>query len=225
MLKKRTPLRERALPAYSRGEEMMNMATHIAGGAMALVILVLSIVRPALSKNTVGIVSGAIYGSSMLIVFTVSSVYHGMRKGVCKLVMRIIDHCDIYFLIAGTYTPILLLGVRTVNPALAWTVFGLEWVMAALGVTLNAIDLKKYEKFSMICYLVMGWGVIFCLRSTVEAMTLSGFLWILGGGVAFSIGALLYKIGKKKAYIHSVFHIFVVLGAALQFVGIYGYVL
>lgn len=142
-----------------------------------------------------------------------------------KQVMRVIDHCDIFFTIAGTYTPIMLIGVLPINPTMAWSIFIVEWVFAVIGVVLNAIDLKKYATFSMICYLAMGWCVIISLRDTVLAMTWPGFAYILGGGVAYTIGAVLYLIGKKKPYRHFVFHIFVLLAAIIQFAGIYWYLL
>ena len=142
-----------------------------------------------------------------------------------KQVMRVIDHCDIFFTIAGTYTPIMLIGVLPINPAMAWSIFIVEWVFAIIGAVLNAIDLKKYATFSMICYLAMGWCVIISLRDTVIAMTWPGFAFILGGGVAYTIGAVLYLIGKKKPYRHFVFHIFVLLAAIIQFAGIYWYLL
>ncbi|MBR4768358.1 MAG: hemolysin III family protein [Lachnospiraceae bacterium] len=201
----------------------MNMVTHIAGGAFALAAAVLLIVCAASYSNAWGVVSGAVYAGSMLLVFVISSVYHGMKVSTGKLVLRVLDHCDIFFLIAGTYTPILLTGIRLSSPVLAWVIFGIEWGSAALGVVLNAIDLKKYDRLSMVCYLVMGWCIVICIPAAIKALTLTGFFFLLGGGVAFSIGALCYRIGRKKRYIHSVFHIFVVIGAVLQFISIWLY--
>ena len=157
--------------------------------------------------------------------FTVSSVYHGLPVGNAKRVMRIIDHCDIYFLIAGTYTPILLVGIRPLNPALAWSIFGVEWALTAIAVTLNAIDLKRFEKVSMVCYIGMGWCVIAVLKLTIDAMTMPGFLLLLAGGIAYTIGAVLYGIGKKVRYMHSVFHVLVLAGSVLQFLAILLYVM
>ena len=221
--KKRTPLRERSLPEYTRGEEIMNMVSHIVGAAFALVATVLLILKAGSASNTWGIVSGAVYGVSMLLVFVISSVYHGMKICTGKLVLRVLDHCDIFLLIAGTYTPILLAGIRVESPVLAWVIFAVEWASAALGIVLNAIDLKKFDRLSMICYLVMGWCIIICIPPAIRALTLTGFFFLLGGGAAFSIGALCYRIGRKKRYIHSLFHLFVVLGAVLQFIAVYCY--
>ena len=224
-LNKRIPLAERSFPDYTREEEMFNMVSHIVGAVMAVAILVLCIVKSALSHNTWGIVAGAIYGFTMILVFTVSSIYHGLNKNIAKQVMRIIDHCDIYFLIAGTYTPILLSCMRVEYPALSWIIFGIEWGCCILGACLNAIDLEKYKKISFACYIVMGWAIILCTKMVINAMTLNGFMWILLGGLAFSIGAVLYLIGAKKRYYHSVFHVFVNIGCLLQFFGIFWFAL
>ena len=224
-MKKRTPLKERFFPNYTRGEEIANMVTHIVGGAVAIAITVLCIIMAASHGNVWGVVSSSIYGGTMIVMFTVSSVYHGLHKNTGKQVMRIIDHCDIYFLIAGTYTPILLTAIRSDHPGLAWTIFGIEWGCALAAAAINAIDLQAYRIFSFLCYLIMGWAIIVCAKITISAMTFMGFLWILLGGVAFTIGAVLYLIGAKKHYIHSIFHVFVIAGCVLQFFGILFYVL
>lgn len=213
------------LPDYTRGEEITNMITHIVGAAFAVAAIPLLVIVAALHGNPWAVVSGAIYGTTLLIMFTISSVYHGLHIGNAKRVMRVIDHCDIYFLIAGTYTPILLAAIRPINPAMAWTVFGVEWALAATAVTLNAIDLKRFEKISMVCYIGMGWCVIAVLQVTIQAMTMSGFMLLLFGGIAYTIGAVLYGIGKKVRYMHSVFHVFVLLGSVLQFFAIIYYVM
>lgn len=213
------------LPDYTRGEEIANMATHIAGAAFALAAIPLLIVTAAIHHDPWAVVSGAIYGATLLIMFTVSSIYHGLPVGNAKRVMRVIDHCDIYFLIAGTYTPILLVGIRPLNPALAWSIFGVEWALTAIAVTLNAVDLKRFEKVSMACYIGMGWCIVAVLLITIRAMTLPGFLLLLFGGIAYTIGAVLYGIGKKVRYIHSVFHVFVLIGSVLQFLSILYYVM
>ena len=217
---KRTKLADRLLPDYTRGEEIMNMVTHIVGGAVGIVALTLCVIFAAIHGNVYGIVTSAIYGTTMISMFTISSVYHGLKPTLGKKVMQVIDHCTIYFLIAGTYTVIVLSAVRPVYPVLGWGLFAFEWAMTALATTLTAIDLKKYSVFSMICYIGMGWAVIIFWRQTLEVMTLPGFALLLSGGIAYTIGSILYGIGKRKKWIHSVFHIFVVLGATLQFLSV-----
>lgn len=217
---KRTKLSDRKLPNYSRGEEIMNMVTHIVGGALGIVALVLCVVFAALHRNIYGVVSSAVYGFSLIALYAVSSVYHGLPHNTGKKVMQVIDHCTIYFLIAGTYTVITLSAFRPVSPALGWGMFAFEWSMAAIAATLTAIDLKKYNIFSMICYIGMGWAIIPFAGTALEVLTLPGFLLLLSGGIAYTIGAVLYGIGSKMKWMHSVFHIFVVLGSLLHFLSV-----
>ena len=222
---KRTPLRERLLPNYSRGEELMNMITHIVGGALGLAVLLSCVIKAALRDNFFGILSCTIYGTTFITMFTISSVYHGMRTGIGKKVLQVIDHCTIYFLIAGTYTVIALTALYRVSPLLCWTALAVEWGLTIIAVTLTAIDLHNYRIFSMICYIGMGWCVVFFLPQTMRALTAPGFLLLFAGGVAYSIGAILYGIGAKKPWYHSVFHVFVVVGSVLQFLSIFFYAL
>ena len=128
-------------------------------------------------------------------------------------------------MIAGTYTPILLTAIRRESVVTAWVLFGVEWGFAALAATLTAIDLKKYEKFSMLCYIGMGWGIVFAAKTTVKAVPSAGIMFLLLGGVSYTVGAVLYGIGKKHRYMHSIFHIFVVMGSILQFFSILFYIL
>ena len=222
-MKKRIKLSDRMLPAYTKGEEIMNMVTHIAGGALAVIVLILCLLKADGSLYT--LTGTAVYGSSMIALYSVSSVYHGLRPGMGKKVMQIIDHCTIYFLIAGTYTPILLTAFVPVYPTIGWGLLATEWALGILAATLTAIDLKKYNVFSMICYITMGWGIIFFLPQTLQVLTVPGFMLLLSGGIAYTIGAVLYGIGSKLHWMHSVFHIFVVLGSLLQFLCILLYVL
>lgn len=222
---KRTKLCDRLLPDYSWGEELMNTVTHIAGSALGILALILCVLQACRHSNTYGIVSSSIYGASMICTFAVSSVYHGLRPNLGKKVMQVIDHCTIYFLIAGTYTPLVLSAFRPVYPALGWGLFFFEWIMAAIAATLTAIDLKKYGVFSMICYIGMGWAVIPFAKQTFCVLSAPGFGLLLSGGIAYTVGAVLYGIGSKKKWMHSVFHIFVVLGALLQFLSVLLYAL
>ena len=218
---KRTKLAERILPTYTKGEEVFNMTTHIVGGGLGVVALVLCVVFAALRGNVYGIVSGAIYGATMIILYTMSSIYHGLKPHLmAKKVFQVIDHCSIFLLIAGTYTPITLSSIREHTPWLGWTIFGVIWALAALGIVLNSIDLKKYSKFSMICYLGMGWCIIVAAKPAWQAVGSFGMNMILAGGILYSIGAIFYGIGAKKKYIHSVFHIFVVLASIVHFLAI-----
>ena len=224
---KRTKLKDRLLPDYTRGEEIFNMVTHIVGGGAGVIICALCIIKSFLNHDAYQVVGSFIYGFSMIILYTISSVYHGLKPPMGKKVMQVIDHCSVFILISGTYTPIALSSLRSYNTALGWTVFGVVWGVSALGITLNAIDLKKYNLFSIICYLAQGWCIILTGKAAIKAIGNQGFLWLLAGGIAYTLGAVLYAIAGKKTvrYMHSVFHIFVVIGSLLQFVAIFLYVL
>ena len=221
----RTKLAERPLPNYSRGEEIFHMVSHIVGGSLGIAALVLCIVFSALHNDPWGVVGSAIYGASLILLYTSSSVYHGLTHPTAKKVMQVIDHCTIYFLIGGTYTPILLTKIREASAVWCWVLFGIVWGLAAMATTLTAIDLKKYSKLSMTCYIGMGWSILLAAKTAIEAIPLEGLLFILLGGVAYTVGAVIYGIGKKHRYMHSIFHLFVVVGSILQFFGIFFYVI
>ncbi len=212
---KRKKLRDRQLPRYTHGEEIMNMVTHITGGGIGIIGLALCCIK-AWSSGALAVVCAMIYGISMVMVYTISSIYHGLRPGVGKKVLQIIDHCTIYLLIAGTYTPIVLCAIAPVYPVIGWGLFAAQWGLAALAITLTAIDLEKYKAFSMVCYIAMGWGIIFFLPQTLSVLTTAGFWVLFAGGVAYTVGAVLFGLGKKLRWMHSVFHIFVILGSVLQ---------
>lgn len=221
----RVKLIDRILPDYTSGEEVFNMVTHIVGGGLGIIYCVLCVVFSALHHNAWAVVSSAIYGASVTALFTMSSVYHGLRHITGKKVLQIIDHCTIYFMIAGTYTPIMLCALRPIAPVAAWITFGMVWGISALAITLNAIDLKSYKTFSMICYIGLGWCVIFTIKPVYSALTPKGFFWLLLGGILYTIGAILFGIGAKIRYFHSVFHIFVVLASIAHFICIFFYII
>lgn len=221
----RTKLKDRSLPDYTRGEETLNTVSHIVGGSCGVLILVIGVIKAALAGDPWAIVSAAIYGATLVMLYTVSSVYHGLRHTMAKKVMQVIDHCVIYFLIGGTYTPILLCSIRMVSPVWAWVLFGLVWGLAAMATVFTAIDLKKYAVLSMCCYIGMGWCIIIAAPIAIRALPVPGLLWLLAGGIAYTVGAVLYGLGKKHRYMHGLFHLFVVAGSMLQAVCVLGYVL
>jgi len=221
----RTKLVDRRLPDYTKGEEIFNMVSHIVGGALGIAALVLCVVFSAIKGDPWAVVSCSVYGTSLVFMYSVSSVYHGLSTNTSKKVMQIIDHCMIYFLIGGTYTPIVMCSVRQVSPGWAWTLFGLVWGCAATAAVFTAIDLKKYAALSMACYIGMGWCVIIAIKPMFDAMSIPGLLWLLAGGIAYTVGAVIYGLGRRHRYMHSIFHLFVVLGSVLQFFCIFFYVI
>ena len=217
-------IREIDLPAYTENEERLNTFTHGLGAVLAAGVLALGLVMAERGGKGLAVPGCWIYGLSMLLLYAVSTVYHALPAGDAKRVMRVVDHCTIYLLIAGSYTPILLTAVRPRYPAFAWITFAAEWGLGLLAAFFTALDMKRYSRLSMACYIGMGWLVVAVLKPTVEAVSWSGFAWLLAGGICYTLGAVLYKIGKKKRYFHAVFHVFVVLASILQAVCILKYV-
>ena len=171
---KRIKLRDRLLPDYTTGEEVMNMVTHIVGGALGVVVLVLCMIRAVCSGSVLVVAGCSIYGVSIVTLYTISSVYHGLRPEMAKKVLQVLDHCTIYFLIAGTYTPILLSAFVPTYPTIGWGLLAAEWILAVVAASLTAIDLKKYTVFSMICYIGTGWGIIFFIPQTINMPDIDG---------------------------------------------------
>lgn len=223
---KRTKLADRILPTYTKGEEIFNMVSHIVGGVAGIATIALCSVFGGIRHNPYGIVSGIIFGVSMLFLYTMSSLYHGLKpNSKSKKVFQILDHCAIFVLIAGSYTPFALCTLREYSTALGWVIFGVIWGFAILGITLNSIDLKKYKVFSMICYLAMGWCIIVRGDLLPQLLGIPGFALLLAGGLVYTLGAVLYGIGKKKKYVHSIFHICVFLGNLLHVLCVLLYVI
>lgn len=221
----RTKLKDRILPHYTRGEEIGNTLSHAIGIAFGLVVLI-SCLAISISKNDPwSVVGSAIYGISMLILYTASTLYHGIQNTTLKKVLQVVDHCTIYLLIGGTYTPILFSAIRQIYPTWCWVIFAFVWGLAVIGTVFTAIDLKKYAKFSMVCYLLMGWCILLSGKIAYDAISLSGMLWLHAGGVAYTIGAVLYGLGKKRRYMHFAFHLLALLGSILHYVCIIGYIL
>lgn len=223
--RKRIKLCDRVLPVYTKGEEIFNMVTHIVGGGIGVITLTLCVIIAALHKNVAGVITGSIFGASMISLYTMSSIYHGLHIGTAKKVLQIIDHCTIYFLIAGTYTPIMVCSLSKSAPINAWLTLAAVWILAAIATTLTAIDLKKYKLFSNICYVGMGWAVIFSMPEVYAALGVGGFWLLLSGGLSYTLGVVFYALGKRIKYFHSIFHIFVLGGSVLQGLCIILYVL
>ena len=223
---KRIKLDERILPNYSKGEEIANMVTHIVGGALGITSLVLCVIFSSIKGNVYGIVGSIIFGITMIFLYTTSSIYHGLNKELkAKKVFQIIDHCTIFILISGTYTPILLCPIREYNATLAWGLFAFIWIVAIIGIILNSIDLKKYRIFSGICYLGMGWCILIVGTKFIDMVGINAALFILIGGVLYTIGFVFYALGKKVRYFHMIFHIFCVLGSLMHFLAILFYII
>lgn len=211
---------------YTKLEEIFHMVSHIVGAVLGVVALVLCIVFSSMTGDVYKIVSSIIFGLSMIALYTMSSVYHGLPKDTkAKKIFQIIDHCTIFILIAGTYTPFALCTLREYDAKLGWTIFAFVWITGIVGLILNAIDLKKYEKFSLVCYIAMGWCIVWKASLLPKLLTPTGFILVLLGGIAYTIGAVFYVLGKKKKWMHLVFHIACVIGSLLHLLSIIFYVI
>lgn len=211
------------IPKYTLGEELMNAISHGLGVLLGITALVLTVVFSAKNHNTIGIVSSCIYGSTMIIMYLMSCIYHALSpKLKAKKVFRVIDHCDIYLFIAGCYTPYCL---SLIGGTAGWVIFVIIWICAIIGVLLNAINLEKFQVPSMIMYLVMGWMIIFSYNSISALLPKAGLVLLITGGISYTVGAIFCGIGAKKKYFHSIFHLFVLAGSILQFLSIAMYVI
>lgn len=207
------------LPKYTLGEEIFSAITHGASAIFAVVALILLLVN--CEKTPLAVTSVCIFGVSMILLYTVSTLYHALAVNKAKKVFQTLDHCMIFILIAGTYTPITLIAIGGIKGIIMLSVV---WSAGILGVVLNGISVKKFDKFSMVCYLAMGWVVIFAIKDVFlsQGTTVIALLGI--GGIFYTVGAILYGIGKKKPYIHSIWHIFVFAGSLFHTMMVYNLV-
>jgi channel protein, hemolysin III family len=223
---KKTSQDERALPHYTASEERFHCVSHVVGGVFGILVLVMCLYASVRSRNPVAVAASMVYGVCMILLYVCSSIYHGLSpERPLKRLFRTLDHCSIFLLIAGTYTPIVLCAIRVRDAVVSWVVFGIVWVTALVGIVLNAIDVKRYQIFSMVCYLLMGWGILFAGTPLYRALKSGGVALLVAGGVCYSVGAAIYGKLKSVRYSHAVFHVFVLAGSLLHFLCIYQYVL
>ena len=213
-----------SLPKYTLAEELLSSISHGLGALLSVAALVVGVVFAALYNDAWAVVSVSIYGATLILLYSMSTIYHGLAPNSGKRVFQIIDHCSIFLLIAGTYTPITLVTLRLQNPYVGWGLFGVVWAAAILGIVLNAVDLKRFAKFSMICYIAMGWVVVFAFPLLIQGMKAPGVWLMVAGGLAYTLGAVLYGVGKKVKYIHSVWHFFVLAGSVLHYFSVLLYI-
>ena len=206
---------------YTVGEEIFNSVSHGVGAVLSIAALVLLVVFAVLYSDGYGLAGAIIYGISRILLYTMSMVYHIVQNKTAKKVLRIFDHCSIFILIAGTYTPYLLVTLRGV---LGWVIFGIIWGVTLIGVILNAISLEKFKKLSLICYIAMGWGVVLSIKPMAQNLALGGIVLLVVGGVVYTAGVVFYVL-KKYRYMHSVWHLFVLAGSVCHYFSILLYVL
>lgn len=199
------------------GEEIANAISHGIGAILAIAGTVLLLVRAVTHGTAIAVVSAALYGSSMILLYTISCIYHALTPPRGKKVFRVLDHCSIFLLILGTYIPIALVGI---GGWFGWVIFGVLTACAVLGVTLNAIDLHRFHKLSLVLYLAMGWLAVFTIKPILNAVSTSGVVLLLLGGIFYTLGVIFYK-KKELKYMHFIWHLFVITGSAFHFFMIY----
>lgn len=206
---------------YTIGEEIFNSVSHGVGILLSIAALVLLIVFSVAHGGGYRLAGALVYGISLLVLYSMSTVYHIVQNKAAKRVLRIFDHCSIFILIAGTYTPYLFMCMSGVR---RWVIFGATWGITLLGVLLNAISLEKFRKFSLVCYIVMGWAIVFSIKQIVMSVALPGVVLLVAGGVVYTVGVIFYVL-KKYRYMHSVWHLFVLGGSVCHYLSILLYVI
>ncbi|MBE6837874.1 MAG: hemolysin III family protein [Ruminococcus sp.] len=204
---------EKISKRYSLGEEIFNAVSHGAGGLLAIAGTVVLIVLCAIYSNAWAVVSACVYGASLIILYTMSTLYHAISHERAKRFFRIMDHNTIFFLIAGTYTPFTLVSLHGKT---GWILFGIVWGAAAAGITLNSINLEKYRKPSVVCYILTGWVILFAIKPMLDAVPKLSMIFLLVGGILYTVGIVFY-VFKKLKYFHSVWHLFTVAGSIFHY--------
>lgn len=198
---------------YSLGEEIFNSVSHGTGGLLAIAGTAVLIVLTAIYSDAWAVVSASIYGASLIILYTMSTLYHAITNARAKKFFRIMDHNTIFFLIAGTYTPFTLGPLRG---ALGWVLFGIVWGAAAVGIVLNSINLERFRKPSVVCYILMGWVIIIAIKPMLHTLPSASLVYLLTGGVLYTVGIIFYAL-KKVKWFHSVWHLFTVAGSIFHY--------
>lgn len=207
-------------PSYTPGEEIFNAATHGVGALLSLLGLIAMTVAAAETGSQLRVACAVIYGSTLLLLYSMSTLYHSLR-GRAKRVMRVFDHCSIFLLIAGTYTPYTLI---LLPQSVGLKLFIAIWACAVLGITLTVVNLERFKKVSLVCYIGMGWAVIFAFGPLAQAIAPAGLQLTIAGGVAYMLGLAFYA-WKRCRYMHSVWHLFVLAGSAMHFISVFFYVI
>ncbi|HHJ34826.1 MAG TPA: hemolysin III family protein [Gammaproteobacteria bacterium] len=206
---------------YSLLEERINISSHVIGLLLSIVALVFLVIRATASGELVNIISFTVFGMSLIALYAASTIYHSAPVSERRNRLRIVDHAAIYVLIAGSYTPFTLI---TLEGLTGWLLFGIAWGMALTGIILKIFFTGRYDLISTLMYVFMGWIIIFAINPLMENLSPDGLSWLVAGGVAYTVGAILYGIDKMK-FNHAIFHVFVLLGSFCHFMAVYFYVL
>jgi hemolysin III len=212
---------EKLIKTYSYREEQLNVITHGTGLILSVFALFLLVIKASNYGDFIAITSFIIYGLSMVILYAASTFYHAAKVPELRYKLNIFDHASIYVLIAGTYTPFTLV---ILEGWVGWTIFGVSWGLALIGIILKLFYTGKYDKVSTIAYVLMGWLIVFAIKPLIANLSYEGLLWLFSGGIFYTVGAILYSMNKMK-YNHAIFHVFVLLGSFSHFMAVYYHVL
>lgn len=211
-----------SIPSYTLSEELINSISHGIAAAFSIWGLVMLIIK-ASNEGAMAVTTVTLFGTTMILLYTISCIYHALSPRITgKKVLRVIDHCNVFLLVFGTIIPMALVGMKGVC---GWIYFGIVGFITLLGIIFSAIDVDKNEKIEVVCHLVNGWSAVLFIKPLIAGVGVAGLIFIILGGVMYSIGALLYGLGSKKKYMHSVFHFFCIAGSIFHYLAIYLYVL
>lgn len=206
---------------YSATEELLNVASHGVGFVLSIAAFIALLIRALTSGNSLYLMSFGIFGFSLLFLYASSTIYHSTKNPIRRAKLRILDHVSIYILIAGTYTPFTLI---TLQGSTGWVIFSVSWAMALAGVILKFFYTGQFRLLSTLLYVFMGWLILFAIRPLIDELPAAGLNWLISGGLAYTLGAVLYTI-KKIPMNHAIFHLFVLLGSSCHFIAVYSYVI
>ena len=206
---------------YSPAEELINVYSHAVGAVLSIIALALLILRSIQETGILPLVSFTIFGASLVMLYITSTVYHNCKTPQLRSRLRIFDHVSIYVLIAGTYTPFALITLQGMT---GWLIFGISWGFAVTGSSLKLFFTGRFKLISTLMYIFMGWLILFVIKPLANNLVDSGMLWLVIGGISYSLGAIIYSI-KRIPFNHAIFHMFVLLGSFCHFVAVYFYLL
>jgi len=210
----------KAVKFYPPLEEKLNIGSHVVGAVLSVLALVLLLFKGVESDSLINTTGLLIYGLSLLTLYIASSLYHASKNPTIRSRMRVVDHAAIYVLIAGTYTPYMLI---TLPGTLGYSILVVAWVMALVGVVLKIFYTGHFEVLSTSLYILMGWAIVFAIKPLAANLSPEGLYWLIAGGIAYTVGAILYAI-KHIPYNHAIFHVFVLLGSTCHFISVYFHV-
>jgi hemolysin III len=206
---------------FPPAEERINIITHGLGIPLSILALILLIPNALVNGDRLDLISSIVFGVSLVMAYAASTFFHSTKSLKLRRRFNIFDHAAIYVLIAGTYTPFTLI---TLEGRIGWTIFGIVWSMAIIGIIFKIFYIGKYKLLSTLFYVIMGWLIIGAIKPLMANLPHYGLLWLLAGGIAYTIGAILYS-NRKIKFNHAIFHVFVLIGSFCHFMAIYFYVL